>query len=222
MQHDLNLLHNWLKVHSLKLNVLKTKCLLFNKDGLFPKIDITIDNEVIESVTSFKFLGVLLNSALSFNAHYAELYAKLQKGVYIVRSLSRVLPLSSLRPLYFAYFHSYLSYGLTAWYSNLSSSQQAGLFMLQKRVVRALGNATFRQHCMPIFRNLKILTLEDQYKLDNLKLMFRVSKNTAPLSIVKMFKQGVSQRLHVPKHRTTMLNRSFLCKPIMEWQKITK
>ena len=106
MQSDLNSLSEWLSVNTLKLNVKKTKILLFNKDGLFPSIDLGINGESIETVTNFKFLGVHIDSCLSFMTHYSVLHTNLLKSTYIIRSLSKVLPLYVLCPLYFAYYRS--------------------------------------------------------------------------------------------------------------------
>ena len=45
MQSDLNSLQGWLCANMLKLNVSKTKVLLFNRENLFPNIALCIDNE---------------------------------------------------------------------------------------------------------------------------------------------------------------------------------
>ena len=64
MQSDLQNLAVWLKLNSLKLNTKKTKCMLFNKEGLFPNLCITIEGEELEMVIEFKFLGTVYLSWL--------------------------------------------------------------------------------------------------------------------------------------------------------------
>ena len=104
LQQDLFLLSRWLSVNHLKLNVAKTKLMLFNRDGLSPSVDIYLEDEHIENVESFKFLGVLLDNQLLFIEHFCTVYDKLQKSCFIIRSLCKTLPNSSMRQLYFAYY----------------------------------------------------------------------------------------------------------------------
>ena len=107
-------LERWQKVMStnfLKLNVKKTKTMLFCRDALTPCYDLTVENEMVEVVTSFKFLGITLDCDLSFDAHFRVLLNKLLKSSYVIRSLARIMPTRCLRPLHFAYYHSNLMYG---------------------------------------------------------------------------------------------------------------
>ena len=71
MQGDVNCLSTWLNANCLSLNVKKTKLLLFNSEGLNPKVDIYFEGAVIENVNVFKFLGIHVDSKLGFSQHYA-------------------------------------------------------------------------------------------------------------------------------------------------------
>ena len=108
MQDDLESLCEWLKINRLKLNVQKTKSMLLNVEGLSLAVELSIDGELIETVKTFKFLGVHIDNRLIFENHYKVLYDKLFKVRYVIRSLSRILPRFCLRTLYFAYFDSHL------------------------------------------------------------------------------------------------------------------
>ena len=96
MQYDLNALSEWLKLNLLKLNVKMIKSMVFSRDGLFPKVDLNVDNESIETVRNFRFLGIELDGCLSFERHFCQLYQKLQKSCYVIRILSQILPSVSL------------------------------------------------------------------------------------------------------------------------------
>ena len=110
LQQDLHSLSNWLKINNLKLNVQKTKCILFNHEGPFPNIELMVGNEVIETVQHYKFLRIIVDHTVSFLNHYNSIYDKLIKVSFIVRSLSQYLPTDCLRHLYYAYYHSHLTY----------------------------------------------------------------------------------------------------------------
>ena len=89
LQRDLDSLAMWLQMNQLKLNVGKTKVMVFNKEGLTPQVHLEIENEVIECVNSFKFLGVTLDNKLCFDDHYRSLYEKLFKSSYVIKSLAK-------------------------------------------------------------------------------------------------------------------------------------
>ena len=113
----------------------KTKALLFTTEGLMLDVDLRLNNEKIECVTNFKFLGVYLDSSLCFENHYSVVMSKLLQSQFIIRKLSLVLPGSCLRTLYFAYFHSNLTYCINVWYPLLRKACRNSLYLLQKRTV---------------------------------------------------------------------------------------
>ena len=154
MQEDLRYLIHWLGVNGLKLNVGKTKALLFNAEGLTPNIDLEIYGQKIQTVTDFKFLRMHLDASLSFVKQFTELHKCLSQAVFIIRKLLKILPSDCLRTLYYAYFHSNLTYRLAVWYPLLSKSTQNTLYIMQKRVVCSILGASFRQHCMLLFKRL--------------------------------------------------------------------
>ena len=227
MQADLDQLQLWLTVNSLKLNVGKTKVMLFSADGINPKIDLLLDNELVENVQSFKFLGLSLDSELTFEQHYSELYRKLSQAVFLIKKMGTVVPKSCLRTLYFAYFHSNLCYCLLLWFPLLKKKQQEALYVLQKRVIRALADAGPHQHCMPFFKRFEILTVYDQLWLENCKLIYRTTHIDCPVSISNLFESSNRQHntrsgsLNIAVHSSVKFNNSFLYKPIVSWSKLS-
>ena len=228
MHHDLAWLSEWLRLNNLKLNVRKTKCILFNKQGLLPNVHLMIDNEEIQTVETFKFLGVYLDCNLSFETHYKELHLRLLKSGSVIRSLAKILPCSCLRNLYFTYFNSHLTYAATVWWSFLRKQQQDNLYLLQKRIIRSICNAPFRSHCMPIFKKLSILSIWDQMLLENCKLVFNIESDKCPISVLNLY--GKQQSVYntrefkfaAPLHKSRRVNVSFLCKPISDWRRLPR
>ena len=152
MQDDLNNLSEWLHANGLKLNVIKTKSMLFSRDRISLNVDLVVENEPIEMVTYFKFLGIYLDQELNFEKQYQIIYNKLVQFIFIVRKLTKLLPLICLRSLYFAYFHSYLTYCSIVWVQGLRKQQQNCLYKLQKCIVRLVARKSSLEHCMPVFK----------------------------------------------------------------------
>ena len=119
MEEDLRHLSSWLCLNNMKLNVSKSKLLLFNKEGLMPHVDLSIEGEAIEDIREFKLLGIWLDPTLSFSEHYKAVHDRLLKSSFVIGSLCRSLPLDCMRQLYFAYYDSHLSYGALTWHPML-------------------------------------------------------------------------------------------------------
>ena len=226
MQSDLNRLYEWLCINSLRLNVNKTKIILFNNEGLTPTVLLEINGEKINNVWDFKFLGVYFDHTLSFEKHFSELYVKLLRSQFIIRKLPKLLPLSCLRTLYFAYFQSNLTYCLIAWFPLLRKSCQNSLYVLQKRTIRAIYQVNPRVHCMPLFRKSGIVAVHDHCKIENCKFVHRVNGESCPKSIVNLFEwSGVkckmwSRSLNISVHQSSKYNNSFLCRSVTDWSKV--
>ena len=174
MEEDLQHLSSWLCLNSMKLNVSKSKLLLFNEEGLMPHVDLCIDGEAIENICEFKFLGIWLDATLSFSEHYTAVHDRLLKSSFMIGSLCRSLPSDCMRQLYFAYYDLHLSYGVLIWYPMLLKWQQDALYMMQKRIIQCINRSSPCSHCMPLFKKDKILTVADGVLLENCKLMYKV------------------------------------------------
>ena len=227
LQSDLDHLSDWLSINRLKLNVGKTKAMLLSKDGLVIDAGLTFEGSYLETVNSFKFLGVVINSNLDFKEHYKMVNKKLLSAVFVITKLSSFLPTSCLRHLYFAYFESNISYGLIVWFPLLNQYQRDSLCKLQKRLIRRICKVPYNQHCMPLFKKERILSLTDKLRLENCKHMFRLSNRISPPSICNLYNcsAGIHRSrnswVQAPCHTSCQLNKSFLVKPISEWIKLS-
>ena len=103
-----------------------------------------------------------MDSTLSWKPHIDQLISKLNSACYVIRSLKSLIPLETLRMIYFCSVHTIISSGIIFWgnssYSNI-------IFKLQKRVIRIMMKARNRESCHELFKKLNILPLYSQYIL---------------------------------------------------------
>jgi len=78
------------------------------------------------------FLGLALDSTLSWKTHISQLSSKLNSACYVIRSLKSVISTRNLRTIYFSYVHSVIAYGIIFWGN---SSHSNNIFKLQKRAI---------------------------------------------------------------------------------------
>ncbi len=81
------------------------------------------------------------------------------KSIYFINRAKHFLPLSALKSLYFALFHSHILY-CPSIYSCTSQSNLKKISNLQKKIIRIITNSNFREHTLPLFASLNILPLE--------------------------------------------------------------
>jgi len=57
------------------------------------------------NIQSVKFLGLLVDDALSWDKHINQIASKLSSVCYAVRALTPLLTINALKMLYFSYAH---------------------------------------------------------------------------------------------------------------------
>lgn len=159
-----HLLHlsSWLKSNKIKLNVDKTKYLIFSYRDYFELENILIDNKPISCVSSYKYLGCILDNNLTFKNHISNVSNKISKSLGVLYNIKNVLPQSIIRMLYFAMVQPYLIYCIIVW-GNSSSCYLNSLLLLQKRAVRYITNSHYLAHTSELFAELRILKIKELF-----------------------------------------------------------
>ena len=114
-------LEGWCSENNLELNVGKTKEVIVDmrkKDNITHE-PLVINNQEVEQVDSFKFLGTIISSSLTWDAHCAALFSKAQQRLYFLRQLKKFRARQSiLLQFYRATVESILTLSITVWYGN--------------------------------------------------------------------------------------------------------
>ena len=108
-----------------------------------------------------------------------ELSKKLARICGIFFKVRLFLPLNILICLYNSLFSSFLQCGILVWGSTHETHINP-VFLLQKRVIRAISFEHFASSSTPIFFNLKILKLHDLFKLKLLIFVYECVNKTSP------------------------------------------
>ena len=111
-----------------------------------------------------KYLGVLIDSTLSWKPHVTELSKKLSRNCAIFFKIRHYVNPETLRLLYYSLFYSFLSYGVSVWGLTHPTILDP-IVKLQKQVVRAITFQGKHAHSSPLFFQLKTLKLFDIHSL---------------------------------------------------------
>jgi len=97
---------NWLQSNLLTLNFNKTNFLQFlTKKNKEIKIQISTSNSIRININSTKFLGLIIDSQLSWDEQINTLTLKLNKACYAIRTIKSCISPEVLRTIYFSYAH---------------------------------------------------------------------------------------------------------------------
>ena len=91
-------------------------------------------------------------------------FQKAIKNLWYIFKVRHLLPISVLISLYTSLFSSFLQYGVTVW-GLTHEVHTRPIYLLQKKVVRAIAFKSFSSPSTPIFSDLKILKLNDLFEL---------------------------------------------------------
>merc|ERR1712179_865067 len=75
----------WLAANKLIINLSKTQLMVFTNIPRTHTVSITVNNQTIEEVAETKFLGVILDNKLSWDAHIKQISQKMSKSVSILK-----------------------------------------------------------------------------------------------------------------------------------------
>ena len=171
---------SWLKANRLTLNVNKTIYMLFSKrkNNLPGEINLRINNNDIESVTEFNFLGLYLNSKLSWDTHINVIGKKISRAIGIIKKLKLIFPQKILISLYNTLILPHINYCLLSWGS---SNAAECIFLQQKKAIRAISSASHNAHTEPLFKIFNILKLNDIFNYRLLTFYYNLRHNKVPL-----------------------------------------
>ena len=161
LNEELECIRKWLCCNKLSLNVSKTHYIIFTpRNKTVHDIDAKIHGVNIERVYATKFLGVIIDSKLTWKPHVEYICKKLSKCAGIVAKARRKLHRSSLITLYYTFAYPYLIYCNHVWGNNYASTFEK-IKIIQKRLVRTIPCSTYRVHTEPLFYANKLLNVCD-------------------------------------------------------------
>ena len=137
---ELDNLYLWLSVNRLSLNIDKTNFVIFHPYNKPLKYNVTIkiNKKAISEKKSIKYLGVLIDSTLSWKEHVLHLSKKLSRSVGILYKLRPFVTTKIMKNIYYALFYSHVVYAIEVWGSVCETTLKK-IITLQNRVIRLIG-----------------------------------------------------------------------------------
>ena len=135
---ELKKLIRWLNTNRLALNVSKTNFVIFSPINK-PKKPVTIilNRQAIAQKEYVKYLGILIDSNLSFKQHIAAICKKISRAIGIMYKLRNYVNKKILLMIYYSLIYPFLIYAIPVW-GVAYKVHLNKIHILQKKVVRLI------------------------------------------------------------------------------------
>ena len=162
--------------NKLSVNSTKTKAMLFQRPRTrYHCLRIYLNNQLLEFVDNFKFLGLTLKKDLSWSGHLDEVSGKISKILGILKRVKGFLPRTAMLNIYNSLIGSHIHFHILSW-----GRESEAFLRLQKRAMRIICSKHFRHHSDPLFVELNVLKCSDLYCLGLLKFYKKLLLNQVP------------------------------------------
>jgi hypothetical protein len=201
---ELKKIAEWFRINKMAVNVNKTKFIIFHTKGrtipinsakifyndnengnndptLIYELERYHSNHVKNECRAYKLLGIYLDENFTLNYHTNILCNKLSKSLFCINKAKNFLTKKALIMLYYALFHSHLTY-CPIILSCTSTSNINRILKLQKKAIRTITFNEYNSHTKPIYTELNILPYDKLLTFSKLLFMHSVHYNYCPVS----------------------------------------
>ena len=232
LNYELSGLATWFQTNRLTLNVTKTKWMLFgtaNRLKQAQSLTVEIDQEIIERVHTFKYLGMYLDSHLSFNEHIDKVCSKVSQRIGLLRRLRHCLTFSIADMLYKTMILPIFDYCDTVW-GTCGATKQRQLQILQNRAARVVLQRRQRDiSIVNLHQTLNWKYLADRRFEHTCIMVFKCLTGLAPTYLSATFQHNSrihtyntrqTTKLHPPSYTTTCGQKTFAYTGTSQYNKL--
>ena len=223
LSNNLIAIRNWTVQNKLKINYEKSNIVVFSYRKDICIGSVKIGNDLINQVSSTKFLGLVIDENLNFGNHVNSLCSKLSRNVGILFKLKDYFPSQTLKMLYNSLILPYLTYCIEAWYAAPRYLSHR-VHVLQKKSIRAIYDLDYNDHTNNYFKCNSILKLEDLYNVRACSLVFKCIhlnensiSNLACHSDFHSYNTRNANKLVAPRYKRTVTQSSYMYRSVIEW-----
>ena len=198
VEEDMKRLITWFKANKLTLNLGKTVCVLFQRNGQRQTITLDLDNIQITSVKEVKFLGLWLDEYLTWCTHVQKLILKLTRNLNLLKYSKKMMPKETKKLVYHAHIGSHIQYGIVLWGNGVSNEQIQKLQKIQNQCMYYISGDRITN--TSVNKDLKILRITDLIRMANLKFGYKFLHNLLPKKVSECCKCDSKNKCLMPKH----------------------
>ena len=149
-------------------------------------LKIKLSGKRLHPTESVKYLGVKIDTNLSWQYHVNDLSVKLNRANALLFKMRKYVTCKILRSIYFAIFDSYLSYCCRVWAQNCSTIQR--IVILQKNAIRIISFQPRNSRTSHLIKQSSILKCQDKICLENILFISKSLNNLSSSVFITWFR----------------------------------
>jgi hypothetical protein len=218
VEHDLLTFAEWCTSNELVLNYDKTTIMLLNKipqNITFHVHTHACNNHLdchctkIQTVTNYKYLGIILDNSLSYQLHIDSLVIKLRRAIAALYKLADWnRPDISLR-FYHACFQSHIDYCLSVW-GNLTAARCNKLLVLQKHALRLIYKVNRLSSSQPLFIQSNVLPFRHRFIFRSSMYVYKLMTRKELITTDNSVRHQLTGKLLLPSQHCRIFSRSII------------
>lgn len=168
-EEDLVIINNFFNNNGLELNIGKTEAMDFKTNwsttGDAVVRPITLEGKNIHVVSSFRYLGLMLDSHLTWEKHIQTISVRMKQTVAVMFKARDLLPRDVRRLLYFSMVHCHLNYMIEIW-GSAAVTHLKRVQVIQNAALRNILQLPYLTHREQLFEDprLKVLPVKGIYE----------------------------------------------------------
>jgi hypothetical protein len=209
---ELAKISQWFRSNKLCLNYDKTVFMLINnkRQDNSTKFKVCVQGNHINEVKKVKYLGVIFDAKLTWNAHIEKVTNSISKGCWAIARLKPYVNIPTLRTVYYSLIYPHLQYCIICW-GSAAQTHLNKIITKHKMAIRIITGSGFMTHTRPLFHQLKLLKIQDIHKLNIAVYIKRLILNnqlsSVQLSLSRQIHQHGTRRnlrgdIEIPQSRT--------------------
>ena len=116
VNRELKKLSLWLNANRLALNISKTNFVIFAaKNKPLKNVTLTLSKKAIQQTDYVKYLGILIDSRLTFSQHIATISKKISRVTGLMYRIRSCVNNKTLTMIYYSLIYPHLLYGIPIW-----------------------------------------------------------------------------------------------------------
>ena len=163
---------DWCKENFLILNVSKTKEIIIDfrifREPLPP---VVINNQNVENVNKYKYLGLMIDDHLNWHEHINILIKRLNQRLYFLRRLrSFNFSTESLKMFYNSTLESIICFGISIWGCSISNKDKSRIEKIIRKSSKIINcnlntlDFLYKKYC---FNKFSMITKDESHPLFN-------------------------------------------------------
>ncbi len=191
LQYDMQTISYWMRENRLSLNVAKTKLMLVGSRVRLTRagnFTISLNGEMLESVTSFKYLGMILDPQLHFHSHIDRLVDKTTARLGLLYKTRWLFDQATALMLYKSIISPHFDYG-SVLYEVAPQYQLKRLQVIQNAAARLILLEEADCPVYSLHERLKLDTLATRRSKTMIKITFCCIHNKQPLYLLDQLQQ---------------------------------